>query len=146
MADNQIPWTDKMSVGIDVLDNDHKTLIALLNSFIQAVDNDEGVMEFDCTFRMFMDYASEHFAREEALMEKAGYEGLEAHIRGHRILTEQLIEMHNKVLMSASAELQDDVREFLTEWLSIHIMVKDQGYSGAVKAYLNAQAPQQAIR
>jgi len=141
MANNQIPWTEALSVGIDAIDEDHKTLIALLNSFIQAVDDDEGVMEFDSTFRMFMDFATEHFAREEALMEKAGYEDLDAHIRGHRMLAEQLTEMHNRVLMSASAELQDDVREFLTEWLSIHIMVKDQGYSDVVKSYLNLQAP-----
>jgi len=41
---------------------------------------------------------------------------------------------------SSSSDMEDDVREFLTRRLEVHIMVKDQAYSEAVRPYLSEQA------
>lgn len=129
-----------MSVGIDMIDEDHKCLINLLNDYIAAVDNDEGVFVFDSLFKQFMDYTEYHFAREEQLMAEAGYTDLESHAQGHRMIIEQLNDMREQVLLSVSSDMQDDVREFFLNWLQVHIMIKDQAYSAPVRRHLDAAA------
>jgi len=135
-----IKWTDDMSVGVEAIDDEHKTLISILNSFIDAVDDDEGVLVYDSIFSSFLDTALAHFQHEEELMERAGYEDLELHKQGHKSLLEQLQDMRAKLMTSSSTDMEDDVREFLASWLEVHIMVKDQAYSETVRAYLAEQA------
>ena len=136
----RIQWTADMSVGIDLIDEDHKCLIELLNNFIDAVDNDEGVFVFDTLFQEFLDYTEYHFAREERLMAEAGYADLHTHAQGHAQLIQQLNDMREQVLLSVTSDMQDDVREFFLNWLQIHIMVKDQAYSAPVRRHLSAAA------
>lgn len=135
-----IKWTDDMSVGVEGIDDEHKTLISILNSFIDAVDDDEGVLVYDSIFHSFYEVALEHFHHEEELMELAGYEDLEVHKKGHESLLGQLGAMRARLMTSSSEALEDDVREFLASWLEIHIMVKDQAYAKSVNAYLAKQA------
>ena len=136
----RIEWAPEMSVGIDIIDEDHKRLIDLLNAYIDAVDADEGVFVFDSLFCEFFDYTGYHFAREEEMMAEAGYPGLEKHRKGHQGIIEQLQEMRRKVMQSASAEMQDEVREFLLDWLRVHIMIKDQAYAAALREHFSEAA------
>lgn len=139
MALSKIIWTEDMSVGVDVLDQDHQRLIDLLNQFIQAVDDEEGVLVFDSLFSMFIDYAAFHFSREEEMMEAAGYEHLAAHKQGHLHILDHLRESRRKIITSASDQCDRDVRDFLLNWLQIHIMVKDMDYRDVVMAFVNAE-------
>jgi len=135
-----IKWTDDLSVGIEEIDNEHKTLISILNSFIDAVDDDEGVLVYDSIFGAFLETAIAHFRHEEELMEKSGYEDSDVHKHGHETLLEQLGDMREKLMTSPSDTMEEDVREFLANWLEIHIMVKDQAYGECIRAYLAQQA------
>lgn len=72
-------WNDDMSVGVPVLDEDHKTLIRLLNDYTEALENDEGLMVTDSIFAALGDYVHYHFTREESILEQAGYPQLEEH-------------------------------------------------------------------
>lgn len=137
---NRVEWTDEMSVGIDTIDADHKRLIELLNSYMDAVDNDEGAFVFTDIFHGFLDYTAYHFAREEDIMAAAQYGGLKAHHQSHMDIIEQLEFMHENVMMSVSAELQDAEREFFQNWLRKHIQIEDQAYSKTVRDYLDAVA------
>ncbi|MCW8916369.1 MAG: hemerythrin family protein [Magnetovibrio sp.] len=136
---NYIKWTDDLSVGVEALDDDHKTLISILNSYIEAVEDDEGVLVYDSIFTSFMDVAKAHFQREEELMEASGFEDYELHKEGHVSLATQLQEMRSKLMTSTEDSMQEDVRDFLVNWLEIHIMVKDQAYRETVTAYLDSK-------
>lgn len=136
----RIEWAPEMSVGIDIIDEDHKRLIDLLNAYIDAVDADEGVFVFDSLFCEFFDYTGYHFAREEEMMAKAGYPDLEEHRRGHQTIIEQLEGMRRKVMLSVSAGMQDEVRAFLLDWLWVHIMIKDQAYAASLQDHFSKAA------
>ena len=136
----RIEWTDDMSVRIDVIDEDHKRLIALLNFYMEAVDDDEGAIVFSNIFQAFLDYTTYHFSREETMLAAAGYADLDTHRQSHLGIIEQLDFMHSNVMMSASSDMQDEVREFLLNWLRIHILVKDKAYSETVRLHLEAAA------
>ena len=61
-------WTEKYSVKIAALDNQHKRLFAIINELNQALANGEGKAATDSVLRKLVDYAKAHFAAEESLL------------------------------------------------------------------------------
>ena len=127
MAD-KIVWSDGMSVGCKALDDDHKILIQALNDFVEALENDEGVFVTDGIFSVLADYTDYHFTREEMIMEACGYADLANHKKTHLALKEQLMDSRTRYMLNPNAVLEDEVRQFLTNWLQKHIMISDISY------------------
>lgn len=76
---NREQWYPHYDTGNDVLDNQHKTLLARCNALADPApdgDQDQG-MEFNNSFNELMALAREHFATEEALLAACGYPELE---------------------------------------------------------------------
>lgn len=132
MADT-IVWTEEMSVGCKPLDDDHKILIQALNDFIEALENDDGVFVTDGIFAVLVDYTDYHFSREEKMMEICGYEDLGPHKITHASLREQLLDCRRRYMLNPNAELDEEVKEFLSNWLQTHIMVKDMDYRADIE-------------
>ena len=44
-----------MSVGVAGMDADHKVLVSYLNDFIEACENDEGLLVTDSIFSVLLD-------------------------------------------------------------------------------------------
>ncbi|MBD3661879.1 MAG: hemerythrin family protein [Arenibacter algicola] len=130
---DRVVWTEDMSVGCEALDNDHKVLVQALNDYIDAMENDEGVFVTDGIFSVLVDYTNYHFAREEKIMEAAGYDDLETHKKAHEGLKEQLLDCRTRFMLNPNSELEEEVREFLYNWLQTHILVKDMDYRDAVE-------------
>ena len=127
-----IVWTPEMSVGIDSLDNDHKTLISLLNEYVEATDTDEGLMVTDAIFSSLMSYTKYHFDREEKIIEACGYADLESHHELHDVLRQKVLDYRDKQVLSRGTEMTDEVREFLSSWLQEHILKCDMDYKSSV--------------
>lgn len=129
MADrDKIAWKESYSVGVAVLDDDHKKLIELLNQFQTAYRYHTGE-EFERTALMeLVNYTKYHFQREERLMEEHGYPDLAAHKKQH----ESMISEVERFLADYEArghEALDGVVSYLTGWLINHINGTDKEYS-----------------
>jgi len=74
-----IQWSEKFSVGVRVLDQQHQQLIKLLNLLIatQGTINTRSETISDTLIAMTR-YAQAHFQAEEKLMEDYGFPGLES--------------------------------------------------------------------
>ena len=127
-----------MSVGVTALDEDHQRLVRLLNQFIQAVDDGEGVLVVDAIFGGLMNYAETHFVREEKIMEVCGYPDLDAHKEQHEKLAERVFECREAYMRTATEALEGEVREFLMSWLQDHILVDDMDYKALVEQHPEA--------
>jgi hemerythrin len=123
-----IQWDDKMSVGVPVLDEDHKTLIRLINDYTDALDNDEGLMVTDSIFAALGDYVHYHFTREEGIMELAGYPNLETHKKSHRALEEHFMDLRESYVLYPNSAAEEKVKKFLEDWLCSHILKVDMDY------------------
>lgn len=117
-----------MSVGCKALDDDHKVLIQALNDFVEALETDEGVFVTDGIFSVLVDYTNYHFTREEKIMEACGYADIENHKKTHQELKEQLMDSRTRYMLNPNAVLEDEVRQFLTNWLQKHILISDISY------------------
>lgn len=123
-----IQWDESMSVGVPVLDEDHKVLIRLINDYTDALENDEGLLVTDSIFSALGDYIHYHFTREEGIMEKAGYPNLDKHKRSHRALEDHFMELRDSYVLFPNAHSEQNVKRFLEDWLCSHILKVDMDY------------------
>ena len=123
-----ITWTPEMSVGVPELDADHRILVDLINKLADAQDvNDAGVIE--SVLDRLAIYIDEHFQREEAYMESAGYPQLPEHRQKHRALTAQVEQIRLDFFLGNRDSIGEYTLVFLKEWLRQHILVEDMQYN-----------------
>ncbi len=125
-----IEWTEKYSVGVDTLDNDHRKLIDLVNQCIVAFGTKNTLKTHDIC-RELERYTYYHFAREEDLMEKCGYEKLAEHRQKHQDLCDILAEKFRDVVYAP--ENVENLIQFMRSWLFEHILKEDRQYMSALK-------------
>ena len=127
-------WDDKLSVGVAVLDEDHKKLIAMINELYDAVLTNHGREVLNGILDRLVAYTSYHFAREEKLMLEAGYAGFEAHKKQHDLMSKWAVqtefEIHKNLLPAPSLE----VLNYLKDWLFDHINGSDKEYGSCLNA------------
>lgn len=130
---NGIKWNDRFSIGVDVIDNAHERLFAIVGELISL--NEDDVKQQDACregIKFFNSYAMKHFAEEEAYMKSVGYTGYAMHKSLHDNLRDD-------TLPTLEAELEEQnyskesVRHFLgicIGWLNAHIMIEDYAITG----------------
>lgn len=124
-----LEWQDSWSVGNADLDNDHKRLIAIIQTIGQYRTR---ATDLGRLTHHLEDYTKVHFAREEAMMEAAGVPGLAAHKKQHQAFVEWLSAVRKSFSATHEARglLIDDVDDYLRRWLTDHILKTDMGYKG----------------
>ncbi len=65
-----IEWEDKFSVGISIIDEEHKKLIGILNKVIYAKGHNGNPEELWEILSEMTNYALTHFTTEEAYMKR----------------------------------------------------------------------------
>jgi hemerythrin len=120
-------WSEKLSVGVKSLDNQHIVLFDAVNDLHAAMMKGQGrtiVGELLCKLLL---YTRNHFSDEEQLMESAGYPDLPQHRILHRNLTKQ-VEEYIARFEKGDLTLTADLSGFLSDWLKKHIIAIDQSY------------------
>ena len=128
-------WTDKLSVGVGVLDDDHKRLVGMVNELYDAMQTGQGRTTLGRILGDLIKYTQVHFSREEKLFAETGYPAATAHKQQHDALTSQVLEVQRKYMAGSTAMLSIDVLQFLKGWLINHIQGTDQKY----RSHLNAK-------
>ena len=115
-------WEAALSVGVDLIDEQHKKWIGGLNDVATAVEARRGPTEVSRALEFLVDYTQSHFSTEEKLMVESSYPGLDEHRAKHAELRETLQELVKDFdEEGANAKLADAVRSFLSNWLVKHI-------------------------
>jgi len=122
-----IEWKDAYSVGVEIIDKDHKVLISLVNRYLEESANKPAILVHNL-FRDLENYTHFHFKREEDLMAQGGYEHLEEHKRQHEIIRQKLKDFSDKSTHRFSQDEEDAFRQFLSTWLLEHVMGEDFQY------------------
>lgn len=120
-----IAWRDAMSVGNDVIDEDHKKLFLLVNLYEDAIVK-HNLFELKTAFMGLIEYAGQHFEREEKLQVAINMPGQSQHREEHRELVRQL-ETFNRNLNDPSKPriAIEDASRFLHDWIVAHVLQSD---------------------
>ena len=117
-----IQWTPAIAVGVELIDEQHKMLLARLNDISQAVERYQGVPKIIKTLDFMIEYTDFHFSTEESHMARLGYPGLEAHKAQHEEFKATLSNLVGDFEEEgATQSLAEAINTFLFNWLVTHI-------------------------
>lgn len=120
-------WTDKLSVGVPQIDEQHKKLIDLVNNFFDAMKSGQGSQALQKACPELVNYVNKHFSDEEKFMQEIGFPGLEQHKKLHAELTDKVKKLISAIQSGASVNTLK-VGQFLRDWLTNHISTVDMQY------------------
>lgn len=126
-------WDDSYSLGIPLLDKEHKKLLNLLNNFLSSIHTKDEKSTIKSTFDKLLEYTHEHFTNEEAFMAKYNYPDLKDHKKEHIKLTKEAIQLNE----NKNYVFSDNIADFLISWLTNHIFGTDKKYA----EYILARSP-----
>jgi len=121
-------WSDKMSVGVAVFDEEHKKLVGMLNELYDGVQAGKGTVVLGKVLDGLISYTAGHFKREEQAFAQTGYPNAVAHKKEHDDLTAQVLDVQKKFKSGAAGTLSMEVMNFLKNWLIKHIQGSDKQY------------------
>jgi len=129
-----IVWNDRMSVGVKLLDNDHKKLVLLINHLHDGLVAGHARLELEGIFDKLVDFTRLHFSHEERFLAEAGFQGWAAHRQEHDQLLDQLMELQVRFLSGAARAKDRDVMNRLRAWFFKHTQGADQDFVPHLKA------------
>jgi len=121
-----IMWQESNNLGIPIIDEQHRGVVATINTFyyfIQKGMGEEGILP---TLKTLRQYMLLHFHTEETLMKDVGYDHLEEHQRQHRELARKTEEI---IAAAADRKRVVSALAFLKDWWLQHINVEDRKYA-----------------
>lgn len=128
-----LEWNDSFLIGIRLFDEHHKHLVSLLNMTFDGVTTNAPKDELGAVLDELIDYTAYHFAAEEHWMREQHYPGLDVHVTEHEEFTKRLGEIV-KDFYNGKSDVDLVVLNFLTDWLTEHILEKDSAYGAYVAA------------
>ncbi len=122
------PWDKNFEMGIELIDEQHKQLVSILNRLAAHLANRSAPIVLNEIFDELADYASYHFKSEEKIWNKylKGDEWLTSHETTHQSFINKVISLKSD---ESGKELDDVIQEvvlFLSKWLAYHILDTDK--------------------
>lgn len=128
-----IVWKDEYSVGVKVIDDQHKELFKRVNKLFDDVSkgNVTTVLE---TLDFLNSYVTYHFSAEEQLMAKANYPEIESHKNEHEWFKSEILSIREQVHKNGlGVSLTLKLNKLLVSWLINHVTKTDVKFAPYVK-------------
>jgi len=119
-------WRQDLETGNATIDNQHKRLIAVVNSLYEAYRSGKGREEVERTMEFLVGYTVKHFADEEALQRKYDYPDYHLHRQFHIDFKGTAQELSAELYRDGPTD--DFIRKVyvtIGEWLVNHIKGED---------------------
>ena len=126
-----IEWSDQFSVGVELLDQQHKHLIELINILAAKPESEISVDSVIHVLEQMKKYAKIHFESEEQYLSEHKYAHLAAHKVQHREF-EKKTETFLRAMRLPVDDVPHTVFVFLRYWWMDHILEDDMKYKRAM--------------
>ena len=124
-------WKDKYSIGIELIDEQHKELFKRVSDFLQTVESkdswEDKLEKVKETMAFMQEYVIVHFDDEEAYQEQIGYPDIENHKIAHFKFKEGVNDYVR--IFEEEGFNEEKIQEFggkLMAWLIMHVGKMDQ--------------------
>ncbi|MZH02801.1 MAG: bacteriohemerythrin, partial [Nitrospinae bacterium] len=125
-------WNDAFATHVGDVDTQHKKLIEFINEIYRGIMLEKGKDVVDKVLGELVDFTVKHFAYEESLFDKYGYEDSVAHKEKHIALLSQVGDYVTKY-QGGNTDISHELLSFLKNWLTKHIMGADQKYAAFLR-------------
>lgn len=120
-----LDWDEKLCVGHEIIDGQHRQLVRLINELAEAAERGAGRREVGQLIRAFCDYSAEHFIAEQSLMDSQDYPEYFQQVEAHEECTAQALEHYRQYINGGNVTAQDFLA-FVTAWFEEHTLGVDQ--------------------
>ncbi len=125
-------WDVKYSVGISIIDEEHRKFIDIINKAIVAREQSDNPEEIKEVLKEMTDYALTHFKTEDIYMKEFNYPEYQDHKEEHHDFAIKTIAYLDKVI-KGDYQIANEILEHLKQHLVNHIQVTDKNYVGCFK-------------
>jgi len=124
-----VTWSPTFSVGIKLIDDQHKGLLDLVNDMFNHVSSNkaEESAYFAKVIQKAVQYVKIHFATEEKIMIHTNFPGYAEHKKAHDTFVLTIVEYSLDSNTDSRFVLTEFTR-FLKEWILTHIAIMDKQY------------------
>ncbi len=140
-------WGPHFITGITEVDKQHKSLVAMINEFGEAVGEAKLNREFvQGIFFKLYEYTQKHFDTERLLMLSLQLDS--RHVKDHLSQHNEFVSEVSKVSDKLQSDNLEDYRllfEYLVHWLAYHILCCDKNMARQVRAIENGITPAEAF-
>ena len=100
-----IAWNDSNNLGIPIIDEQHRGIVATINSLHYFIQEGKGLDALKPTLNILEEYTHIHFKTEEAFMKISSYPGFEDHVTLHEGLMKKTLEITREAVSYKEPEL-----------------------------------------
>jgi hemerythrin len=124
----KIIWSAEYETGINKIDEQHKSIVRLINQLIDYCATTNSTPEtLHNILHTLASYTTEHLDYEEEVLDNAQYPELDDHTAKHE---EYLVQI-SEILFKASSEdgsVSEAALDFLAGWWDKHILIEDMQF------------------
>ena len=125
----EIEWDDSLSIGVKLIDEQHRMLIQRLSDLSKAIEMNQGEVKIAKTLDFMVDYTDFHFSAEEKHMAEQNYPGLEYQKQQHAEFKDHLKRLVEDFEEEGPTKaLSASINVFLLNWLIKHIKGVDHKF------------------
>ncbi len=131
-----VVWNDSRATGIPLIDEQHRGIMATMNSLFHFMRKNDGVKGIIPLVTTLEHHINLHFMAEENLLRATQYERVEEHTKYQTEISKKMKILSAQLRHSGNA---GDLLDFLKTWWKEHIEVHDRAYAPHVISYLQSQ-------
>ena len=122
-----MPWTPSLSVGVKMIDDQHKMWFEKAEALFEAGKNRQAKEYIGELLTFLDDYTKKHFADEEKYMLSIHYPEYDAQKKAHTAFIAELAKLRNDFDTSGGSLLVIlNANQMVVDWLTKHISNMDK--------------------
>ncbi|WP_461209171.1 bacteriohemerythrin [Desulfocurvus sp. DL9XJH121] len=121
-----IEWDERMTVGVEEIDDQHKKLLAIINTLHEACSQGCNPEAVGRAAEELTEYTRYHFTTEERYMTACDYPEQERHLEEHMECNLKALDFFSDHVAEINPKLGKEILVFLKDWLVNHILKTDR--------------------
>ena len=132
-------WTPDLSVGVDIIDDQHKELFDKINMLVAAIKSHTCKYKIGDVMHFLEDYVVFHFGEEEKFMRRFDYPDYRAHRQQHDQFWENLQQIKKQLpkieggKKPGSYDISVETNQLVVDWILEHIARIDKKLGAYLK-------------
>ena len=124
----RLTLTTNALTGIKEIDEQHQSLIDLINDLDEAIASRSGHEIIGSAIQGMVEYTQSHLAFEEELMQENQHSGLEQHQKGNKKIIKQM-SVFQKMYKNGITSIETEILHCIKDWITKHIQKADMDSS-----------------
>ncbi len=121
-------WSESMSVGVSLLDADHRILAGHISRLQHELRDGVDPKALEQLFDGLIAFIEFHFFREAKVMEICGFPDARAYQEERADFIRYIYEWHDRHLRGSDSPITIELLHYLKSWFNHHVLIWDMAY------------------